>query len=180
MQRATTGPNEYSEVSTKTSASTEPSNSMSTNKDLAKPSPDSRRQYLVISKETMLFWYTGVLGNVSVQKKSKITNKALNVHVVHEGSVSEESIYIFRPSFVKNQYELRFVKRRGHVFRNLSIDCVVDFKAPVFNMCRAGNIKGLREAFESGSVSPNVVNPFGMTLLHVSIITRPLSTSSDI
>lgn len=34
-------------------------------------------------------------------------------------------------------------------------------------MCRAGDIRGFQDAFESGSVSLNVVNPFRMTLLHV-------------
>lgn len=52
------------------------------------------------------------------------------------------------------------------------MDCVVDFRAPVFNMCRSGDIRGLRDAFYSGSVSLNVVNPLGMGLLHVSVVVR--------
>ena len=140
---------------------------------------DSLRQSRIVSKDRMLFWYAGILGNISLQTKSKVVDDALNVHIVHKRSSSEEFIVVFRPSFMINKYELRVVYRRGQISTTLYTDCVVDFKAQVFDMCRAGDIGGLLAAFESGSVSLDVVDPYGMGLLHVSTITRHLCSSSN-
>lgn len=63
--------------------------------------------------------------------------------------------------------------------RSLSTDYIVDFDAPVFKMCRSGDIRRLRDAFFSGSVSFNVVDPCGNGLLQVSSLPRPLSSPSD-
>ena len=147
--------------------------------ELSRFYPETLQRSRVISQESMLHWYAGILGNIYVRTKSKVIDDGLNVHVVHKRSVSEESTFIFRPSFIKNQYELRSVERCGHKFRNLRFDCVVGFKAPVFEMCRSGDIRGLRDAFLSGSVSPDVVNPLGMGLLHVSNSPRPLASLSN-
>ena len=152
---------------------------MSKDNGLGMFSPDSPRLSRIVSKDRMLLWYTGILGNISLQIKSKVIDKALNVHVVHKNCASEELNIAFRPSFVNNQYELRVVYRRGQISPSFRTDCVTDFKAPVFDMCRAGDIGGLRAAFESGSVSLDVVDPYGMGLLHVSTITQHLFTSSD-
>lgn len=127
----------------------------------------------------MIFWYTGLLGDIRLQTKSKVIDGASNVHIVDKRFDFEESIIIFRPFLVKNQYELHFVNRCGHISRTLSTDCVVEFDAPVFGMCRSGDIRGLRDAFYSGSVSFNVVDPYGNGLLHVSTLPRPLSSPSD-
>ncbi len=123
-------------------------------------------------------WYNGVLGNISYQTKSKDIDDALNVHVVHRQSLSEESIIVFRPSFLKKQYVWHSIDRGGHISKSLSTDCVVSFKAPVFDMCRSGDIRGLQDAFSNGSVSIDVVNQYGMGLLHVGAVLRPLSSPS--
>lgn len=140
----------------------------------------SQRQSRMISTEKLLCWYTGILGSISLRTKSKIINDALNVHAVHGRTVSEESVIVFRPSFMKNQYELRFVNRCGSISRTLSTDCVVDFYPPVFDMCCSGDIRGLCDAFDNGSVSINVVDPLGRGLLHVSTFPGFLSLSSDV
>lgn len=127
---------------------------------------DSPRQPRVVSKERMICWYTGILGNISLRTKSRFTNDALSVHIVDKRSVSKESIIVIRPSFMKNHYELRFVNRGGYISPGLRTECVIDFKSPVFDMCRSGDIRGLRDAFDSGSVSLDAVNPLGMGLLH--------------
>lgn len=120
----------------------------------------------------MLLWHVGKLGYVSLQTKSKYIDDTINAHTADKPFVSEERIIVFRPSFWKNQFELRLANTCGRISRTLSMDCVVNFKAPVFDMCRSGDIRGLRDAFYSGSVSLNVVNPLGMGLLHVSVVTR--------
>ena len=118
----------------------------------------------------MLPWYAGIFGSISLQTKSKVIGGALSVHFSDRLSMSEETIVVFKPSFMKRQYELRTVKRCGHISRNLSVDFVVGFDAPVFEMCSTGDIRGLRDAICSGRISIDVVNPWGMGLLHVSTI----------
>ena len=135
-------------------------------------SPQSPPHPRVISKESTLIWPLGPLGNVSIQTKSKFVDDGLKVRVPHKRIVSEERSIVFRPSFFKIQYELHSHNRCGRISRTLRSDCVVDFQAPVFDMCRAGDIRGLRDAFYSGSVSLDVVNPLGMGLLHVSVFAR--------
>ena len=118
----------------------------------------------------MLSWYVGRFGSISVQTKSKVIDGALNVHFSDRRSMSEENIYIFKPSFLKRQYELRTAKGYGHIFRALNVDCVVGFDAPVFDMCSTGDFRGLQDAICSGHISRHVVNPLGMGLLHVSTL----------
>ena len=144
------------------------SNPLFKDQELARTSPESPQQCRVVSKEGMLSWYEGIFGNISFQTKSKVIEDALNVHFPDRRPVSEENILIFKPSFMKSQYEIRTVKRYGHISRTLSVDCVVGFEAPIFDMCSAGDIIGLRDAIYSGRISRDVVNPLGMGLLHVS------------
>ena len=51
----------------------------------------------------------------------------------------------------------------------LNVDHVVDYKNPVFEMCRSGDILGLHGAFCGERASPDMVNLCGMGLLHVSL-----------
>lgn len=111
----------------------------------------------------------GILGNVSIQTKSKFVDDTVNAHAVDKRFMSEEHTVVVRPSFWKAQFGLHYVNNCGRISRTLSTDYVVDFKAPVFDFCRSGDIKGLRDAFYSGSISLDVVNPLGMGLLHVSV-----------
>ena len=68
----------------------------------------------------------------------------------------------------------------GITARTLNVDSVVDCKDAVFDMCRSCNIAGFRSAFSGGRASP-IVDPSGVTLLHVSNvsetpwISRPLN-----
>lgn len=154
-------------------------NPVSKDKELGISISDLPRQSRLITKESTLSWYIGILGNVSLRTKSKVIHEVRNVHIVNKPSLYDECIFIFRPSFLKKQYELRLTNGCGLISRSLTTDCVVDFKAPVFEMCRLGDIRGLRQAFSGGSTSLNVVDPFGMGLLHVSTFARPSSSSSD-
>ena len=136
-------------------------------------SPESPPQSRVISRERLFLWHTGILGYVSVRTKSKFVDDTHNAHTVDKQFVSQERIIIFRPSFWTVQLELHFANTYGRISRTLSTDCVIGFKAQVFEMCRSGDLQGLQDAYNSGSVSLNVVDPLGMGLLHVSVIARP-------
>ena len=136
-------------------------------------SPTSPSYIRVIPREMMLLWHLGILGYVSVQTESKFVDDIHNADTVDKRLMSKERIIVFRPSFWKIQLELHYFNNSGRISRTLSTDCVIDFKAPVFDMCRSGDIEGLRDAFYSGSISLDVVNPLGMGLLHVSVVARP-------
>lgn len=81
--------------------------------------------------------------------------------------MSEETCIVLRPSFLRNHYELHFVERFGRIFRTLNVDRVVEYKDPVFEMCRTGDMTGLYGAFCAGRACPDTVNPMGTGLLHV-------------
>ena len=136
-------------------------------------SPQSPTQSQVVSRERILLWYMGILGCVSIQKKSKFIDDIVNAHTVDKRSMFEERIIVFRPSFWKAQFGLHYVNNCGRISRTLSTDCVVPFKTPVLEMCRSGDVGGLKAAFYAGSVSLNVVDPLGRGLLHVSVVARP-------
>ena len=121
----------------------------------------------------MFLWHTGILGYVSVRTKSKFVDDTHNTHTVDKRFVSQERIIIFRPSFWKVQLELHLANTCDRISRTLSTDYVIDLKAQVFEMSRTGDVRGLQDAFYSGSISLNVVDPLGMGLLHVSIVARP-------
>ena len=129
---------------------------------------DAKRPSQMVSKANLMTWYNGILGNVTIQKKSKSVGNALNVRVANARSISEETVIVLRPSFLTNHYELHFVESFGHISRTLNVDRVVDYKDPVFEMCRSGDITGLTDAFCGGRASPYTVNPMGTGLLHVS------------
>lgn len=121
----------------------------------------------MVSRANVMTWYNGILGNVTIQKKSKSVGNALNVCVARTTSTSQETIIVLRPSFLNNHYELHFVESFGHISRTLNVDRVVDYENPVFAMCRSGDITGLHSAFRGGRASPYTVNPMGTGLLHV-------------
>lgn len=72
---------------------------------------------------------------------------------------------------MKKHLEYRVVNRVGNIFRSITANCVVDFKEPIFEMCRSGDIRGIQAAIQN--ISLHVVNPLGMKLLHVSTILDP-------
>ena len=121
-----------------------------------------------MTRKQVLTWYNGIFGIVTVKKKSKFANSALNISSVFTESMSEETGIILRPSLFKNCYKLHFMETLGNISRTLNVDRVVDYKDPIFKMCRSGDILGLEDAFRSKRASPDMVNPMGWGLLHVS------------
>ena len=121
----------------------------------------------IVSKARFLTWYNGILGNVTIQKKSKFVGSVLNVRAHNARSISKETVIVVRPSFLGNHYELHIVESFGCVSRTLNVDHFRDYKDPVFEMCRSGDISGLNEAFGGRRASPNTVNSMGTGLLHV-------------
>ena len=136
-------------------------------------SPESSTPSRIISRQRINLLHMGIFGYAIVQTKSRFVDDIHNTHTVDKRFVSEDRTIIIRPSFWKAQLELHFATICGRISRTLSTDCVIDFKAHVFEMCRSGDLRGLQDAYYNGSVSLNVVDPLGMGLLHVSVVARP-------
>lgn len=153
----------------------ESSHSATRGKDLANLPLNARQPAHPVSKERIQTWYeyNGILGNVTVQNKSRFAGH--DIRFVDAKSVSEEMVVILRPSFLKHYYDLRRMRNFSRISWTLNVDCVVDYKDPVFEMCRSGDILGLHAAFCGGRASPDAVNSLGMGLLHVSEFFRTFS-----
>ena len=144
-----------------------PSSSTSHNRGSRLLSLDAGEPLRTVSKTNVMTWYNGILGNVTIQKWSKSVSNALNAHIANARSTSEEMVIVLRPSFLRNHFELHFVESFGHIPRTLNVDRVVDYRDPVFDMCRSGDIIGLHSAFCEGRASLYTVDSWGTSLLHV-------------
>ena len=143
------------------------SSSTSQNKESSLLSLDAKQPFQMVSKANVMTWYNGILGNVTIQKKSKSVGNALNVRVANARFTSKETVLLLRPSFLRNHYELHCAESFGHISRTLNVNRVVDYKDPMFEMCRSGDITGLHGAFCDGRASPYTVNSTETGLLHV-------------
>ena len=65
-------------------------------------------------------------------------------------------------------FEVRYIGSYWRVPTALRVYAVSNWRAPVFEMCKNGDLEGLQFMFSSGSVSPFVIDQFGRSLLHVS------------
>ena len=153
--------------SAKSSSLVKPSNSTNQNGESRLLSLDAEQPSRTVSKANMMTWYNGILGTVTIQKRSKSVSNALNIHVANARSTSEETVIVLRPSFLRKYYELHFTETFGHISRTLNVDRVVDHEDPIFEMCRFGDITGLHSAFCEGRASLYTVDSTGWSLLHV-------------
>jgi hypothetical protein len=64
---------------------------------------------------------------------------------------------------------LCFKNAYGSISHSLQVDPIADFDAPIFRLCRIGDITGVQDMFTKRIVSPFVRDPYGQTLLHVSM-----------
>lgn len=72
------------------------------------------------------------------------------------------------PIFSRKALELRFRSSFGQISRTLSTYPILESTAPIFHICRMGDLKGLQVALSTRSISPFVLDEKGQSLLHVS------------
>lgn len=130
-------------------------------------SPSSRTLIETVSKANLCL-YQGFFGHVNMQQKSKFIRGSRGSRIVNQKALTEESLVTIWPSFMKFGFELRFVNSFGRIPRTLNIYPIMPRGSQVFRM----DLEELQVAFSNGSVSPYVLNPDGMSLLHVSISSR--------
>ena len=132
------------------------------------PSFPHRRVFRTTARETSSVWYDGVFGSVDVLCKSKSLHRS-NTPRLGDRVTSEEKIIKIRLACLRKIIEMRFLNSFGQITRTLSTYPVLDFEAPIFQLCIGGDLQGLQVVLSSGTVSPFVLDIFGWSLLHVSL-----------
>lgn len=79
----------------------------------------SRHFSQTVSKERALTWYNGILGSVTVRKKSRFAG---DTREVNAGPTTEETTIFLRPSFLRKYYELQISQSFGRISRTLNVD----------------------------------------------------------
>lgn len=80
---------------------------------------------------------------------------------------TQETRATYIPSFLGRCIEFRFRNAYGSISRTLNTYPVLDYSAPIFQLCRIGNIRALQTLFSERKISPFSVTPDGYSLLHV-------------
>ena len=111
--------------------------------------------------------YYGILGRISAQRKSRYLRMNCNDRQETRTTIEEESTTVITVPFLRRALEIRLANSIGCVSRSLAVFAILPLDAPVFEMCRAGNIKELQSLFTNKCVSPFVQSKYGLTLLHV-------------
>ena len=123
-------------------------------------------------------WYSGFLGTVTIRKKLKFASKSRDTAILDERSISQETTIVLGPSFMTKRYELRIMESFGHISRTLNVERVVAFGSPILKMASAGDMAGMYGAFCDGRASPDIVDPRGWGLLHVSNLLEVLDSAT--
>ena len=119
------------------------------------------------SKETHSVWYRGYFGSVDIRVKSTSLSTSKSRRTGNR-AVSEEKTIKITPAFLRKTLELRLLSSFGQISRTLKTSPVLENGAPIFSICRNGDLGGLQAALSSGTISPFVADEYGWSLLHVS------------
>ncbi len=116
-----------------------------------------------VSPETLVPYYRGVFGTVTLRKKMKYSNSRTG----KSSAVVSESAWTIQPFFISYMLELRYIQSFKQISRTLNVYPVMGHNDVVFRMCRSGDVQGLQELLSEGTVSPFASDQWGWTLLHV-------------
>lgn len=128
------------------------------------PSSSSRVGFRNTVKETHLVWYRGFFGSVSIHFKSTSLSRP-DARSPGIKAITNEKIITITPILLRKTIELRFLNALGRISRTLSTCPILEHTAPIFEICRRGDLQGLQVALSSGSVSPFVLDEKGWSLL---------------
>ena len=138
-------------------------------------SPDllctSRDMSGIATEETSLVWYHGIFGSIKVQSKSRSLNRP-NIRKPESKVVTSEQIITVTPTLFQKTFELRVSASFGGISRSLNSYPILEGNAPIFRICRNGDLQGLQVALSSGDVSPFVLSQGGLSLIHVSLLQK--------
>ena len=121
-------------------------------------------------RETHQVWYQGFFGRVDIRYKSTSLSRSNDRRFRNKAAVFEEEVVRISPILLRKIFELRFVTSLSRIPRTLNIYSIIDWRAPIFDICCSGDLQGLQAMLSSGTVSPFVSDDSGRSLLHVSLL----------
>ncbi|KAL9024162.1 MAG: hypothetical protein Q9196_006721, partial [Gyalolechia fulgens] len=134
----------------------------SSSEEITSHIPIARPDAQFVSKTTFAVLYSGVFGDVNVQKSTKFTSRSRNSSILRREAIRESKAIMVTPAFFKTALELRVTSSLGRVSRTINLYPMLDCSDPIFKICKTGDLQGLQVALSSGSVSPFVVNKYGV------------------
>lgn len=143
-----------------------PIQSISRYKTLPKQCSTHKDTFRATSKETHSVWYRGYFGSVDIQVKSTSLSTSKSRKTGKRAIVEEKTIKL-TPAFLRKTLELRLLSSFGQISRTLRTYPILKDSAPIFTICKNGDLRGLQAALSSGTISPFVVSEEGLSLLHV-------------
>jgi len=123
----------------------------------------------LITKELFRTWKLCAVGSIGIHTQRKHFSQASTATTPQRRAQVEVTTLRIALSFMNRRFHLSQEVTFGTISRALRTYPVVSRDAPVFKMCRSGDLKGLQAAFSDGNTSPLVLDTNGWTLLHVSI-----------
>ena len=127
----------------------------------------SKSAFHITSKEQNRIWYRGVLGLVTIREKW-ISTGTRDFRTDGE-PVPAEKVLMMKSLFLRRAVELYFGASFAGVPRALRVYQIVERNAPIFEMCRNGNLEGIQNLLANGAISPFVVTKSGQTMLDVML-----------
>ena len=131
----------------------------------------SKGMFGITTEDTSLVWYHGIFGSIKVQSKSRSLNRP-NIRKPESKVVKSEKIITVTPVLFRKTFELRVLDSLGGISRSLSSYPILEGRAPIFDICRNGDLQGLQVALSSGDVSPFALSQGGLSLIHVSLLPK--------
>ena len=119
----------------------------------------------ITSKKQNIMWYRGVFGYIATRETWIRTSKPGSRAVGKP--VPAKKVLMMTSPFLKRAVELYFGASFASVPRALRVYHILDYRSPIFAMCKCGDLEGIQNELANGRVSPFVVDVHGWTLLHV-------------
>ena len=145
--------------------SNEDSLSITQNENRSEVSNSSGSALHITSKELNTIWYRGIFGHVAIREKW-IRTRRLGSRTDGKPVPAQKVLTVTSP-FLMRAFELYFGTSFASVPRALRMYQLVDFHAPIWEMCSKGDLDGIQDEFANGRFYPFVVTELGRTLLHV-------------
>ena len=117
------------------------------------------------TNEQRTIWYRGVFGHVATRETWIRTSKSDSRTV--RKPIPAKKVLMMTSPFLRRAVELYFGASFASVPRALRVYSIIDYNAPILEMCGNGDLEGVQIELANGTVSPFVLNDYGWTLLHV-------------
>ena len=151
---------------------TEPIDSVSRYETVQKSSSPSDSSYFPTVQEKYLVWYRGCFGRVGMHVKSRSLSTSKS-HGSRQIALSEEKTIKIMSVFLRKTFELRLLSSLGQISRTLRTYPMMASGAPIFKICKEGDVEALQAAISTGTISPFVTDQNGWSLLHVRFDSGP-------